>query len=95
METETTLTLEIYGYLWSGPRSVYSYSLPPGTTVTDDNVKRFAGDFESVLDWRLIRTTHSYERKSSGLFSRTDLYKTLRGFRNGMTPQRFYRLANS
>lgn len=88
-----TYTLEVYGYIWSGGRSVYSYDVKE--PVTDDSsAKRAAGDFESLIDWRCVKCSTTYV-KAHGLLRRCDEWKTLRGFRSGkMTPRRFYRIAN-
>lgn len=88
-----TLTLEVYGHLWSGPRAVYSYTVDKAP-VTDQEAHRRAGDFASLIDWRVVKNTCTYEKAGRGLLRRIDVFKTLRGFRNGMTPRRFYRLAN-
>ena len=87
------LHLQIYGYLWSGPRAVYQYTIPAPIT-SDIEAKRHAGDFESLIDWRLVSESNAYEDTGHGLSRRIDTFKTLRGFRNGMTPRRFDRLAN-
>lgn len=87
-------TLEVYGYLWSGPRAVYSYNVQE-PVKTDQEAKRHAGDFESLIDWRLVECSTIYEKSAPNLSRRVDQYRTLRGFRSGkMTPRRFYRLAN-
>jgi hypothetical protein len=87
------VTLEVYGYLWSGPRAVYSYNVEKAPT-TDQEAKVYAGDFQSLIDWRAVETSYSFERISRDVSRRIDTHKTLRGFRNGMTPRRFYRLAH-
>lgn len=95
--SETHYTLEVYGSLWSGQRAVYSYSLDSCTAVAlikAETVKERAGDFEAVIDWRLVEHASTYE-KSPPITRRVDTWKTLRGFRNGMTPKRFYKLANT
>jgi hypothetical protein len=89
---EIAYHLEIYGRTWAGFKAVYQY--PGAADITAENVKRFAPDFAEVLDWRLVRAEHRYGAIGRGLSRRSDTYRTLRGFRNGMTPQRFYRLAN-
>jgi hypothetical protein len=85
-----TITLEIYGVLWCGARAMHSYNIPAPIT-TDEEAKRHASDFASVLDWHLVRSTCTYERTGT-LSCRIDERRTLRGFRHGMTPQRFYKL---
>ena len=90
---QTEYTLEVYGYLWSGPRAVYSYRTKTAVE-SDAAAKQIAGDFSSLIDWRCVRCTSFYESLSRGISRRVDEYKTLRGFRNGMSPRRFYRLAN-
>ena len=89
----TTYTLEVYGRLWSGPRAVYSYDCQQPITSDTDAARR-AGDFESLIDWRCVRCTTTYEKVRANLSRRIDEYRTLRGFRAGMRPRRFYRLAN-
>ena len=86
-------TLEAYGYLLSGSRAVYSYVVQAPVN-SDAEAWRAAGDFESLIDWRCVRCSTKYEQAGHGLLRRVDEYKTLRGFRAGMTPRRFYRLAN-
>lgn len=90
-----TYHIEVYGHLWSGPRAVYSYTVP--APVDDDAAaKRAAGDFADLIDWRLVEHSCAYEQtKSPPILRQIDTYKTLRGFRNGMSPGRFYRLANA
>ena len=90
-----TLHLEVYGRTWGGFKSVYQYSQHNATAQElIDNPGRFAGDFESVIDYRVVEETNEYENVGRGLLRRVDTFKTLRGFRNGMTPRRFNRLAN-
>lgn len=92
-----TLHLEVYGRAWGGFRAFYSYTIPEATPISsiEANPERFAGDFEQVLDWRLVQETNAYERTSSQpITRRIDTFRTLRGFRNGMTPLRFYHHAN-
>lgn len=98
----TEYTLEVYGYLWQGSRAVYSYRIeePQAFALTgpNGNPNRLAGDFQDVIDWRLVRCVSTYERTGiasrSYITRRVDKYKTLRGFRAGMTPRRFYQMAN-
>jgi hypothetical protein len=97
-----TYHLQVYGYLWSGPTAVYSYTVPADKVEkllnaheADCQTKACAGDFAALLDWRLVREDVAYERTASPpILRRIDTYRTLRGFRNGMRPSRFYRLAN-
>ena len=97
---ETQYHLEIYGWAWGGFKATYSY------IVTAENAEalrtgaidpeRCAGDFEHVIDWRLVRENCTYERTASPpITRRIDTFLTLRGFRNGMSPRRFYRLSNA
>lgn len=89
-----TYTLEVYGYLWSGGAAVYSYNIG-APLISEAEAKAAAGDFESLIDYRVVRCTTTYEKMRGGLLRRCDVWKTLRGFRSGkMTPRRFYRLAN-
>lgn len=95
MITEINYSLEVYGVTWGGFRSCYSYTLSRDTAEAilshgdDTFTRRSCGDFSDLIDWRLVKCTHEYEKNR-----RTDTYKTLRGFRNGMRPTRFYRIAN-
>jgi hypothetical protein len=90
-------TLEIYGYSWEGRRCVYSYRIEQAQALAlqgpNPEPRRLAGDFESVIDWRLVSCQSTYEGNRT-IKRGTDRYKTIRGFRNGMSPRRFYRLAN-
>lgn len=89
-----TYHLEVYGYLWGGGKAVYSYVIPAAIKA-DEEANRAAGDFESLIDWRLVENTCTYERTSSPpITRRIDTYRTLRGWHAGMTCKRFYRLAN-
>lgn len=91
----TTLHLEFYGWAWGGFKGCYQYTIPPGIAAAEviANPKRFAGDFESVIDFRVVEETNEYEGKGT-IKRRIDTFKTLRGFRNGMKPERFHRLIN-
>ncbi len=95
--TDTAHHLEIYGIAWSGARCVYQYSVTREDAEALRSLKimpeRYAGDFQSVLDWRLVRSEHTYYQ-SGPLMRRCDHFKTLRGWRAGMTNRRFNRLAN-
>jgi hypothetical protein len=97
---ETTVSLQVYGRTWEGFKAVYQYSLPSdiATRAQADAIaakaKSFAGDFSDIIDCRIVRVTHEYESRPGGLYRRIDTYRTLRGFRAGMTPRRFYRLIN-
>lgn len=91
-----TYTLEVYGRTWEGCRSVYPYRLM-APVFTEEAVKRAAGDFAEVIDWRLVEHSTTYETLRSARYStkrEIHTHRTLRGFRNGMTPGRFQRLAN-
>lgn len=83
--------LQIYGRTWSDRKAAYQYSLET-PIKTDKEAQQAAGDFASVIDWRLVEETNAYEHISHGIARRIDTLKTLRGFRNGMNPQRFARL---
>lgn len=91
MKKYLSYKLEVYGHLWQGCRAVYSYS-PDHKIETDAEAEREAGDFASLIDWRLLEVTHEdhHTKREDVIIRRV---KTLRGFRNGMTPARFYRLA--
>ncbi len=90
-------TLQVYGFAWGGFRGTYSYTLDTGTALAiagrkdpfaSADAARCAGDFADLIDWRLIETSSQFERKGSTL-RRVTVQKTLRGYRNGMTPARF------
>lgn len=87
-------TLQVYGFLWQGSRAVYSYRItePQALALQGDspNPLRLAGDFQDVLDWRLVRCLRTLTNRNNTREHR----KTLRGFRNGMTPARFERMFN-
>lgn len=84
-------SLEIYGYLWQGCRGVYVYPLPAAIT-TDAEAIGAAHDFMYVLDWRLVKRWSTAHKKGR-TYHRCNYERTLRGFRNGMSPRRFNRLA--
>lgn len=84
-------TLEFYGHTWQGYRSVYAYTLA-APIATDAEALRAAGDFQSVIDWRLVETQSTMKRHGRES-CRTFCQRTIRGFRHGMTPQRFASLA--
>lgn len=97
----TTYHLEIFGRTYGGFKSCYQYPLTElralaltlpgaeGPNTLD------AGDFAEILDWRVVKETVEYVTPRHGVFTRTDTFKALRGFRNGMSPRRFYRLINA
>lgn len=95
----TSYYLEIYGRTWSGAKTVYQYPLTAERAkilaTNSDDPERDAGDFSEVIDYRVVEETCIYEQPRHGVSRRTDTFKTLRGFRNGMTPSRFYYLANA
>lgn len=95
---EVTDNLQVYGVTWAGYRATYSYSLSSADVAAilegSATPERFAGDFSAVLDWRLVECSSTYELIRPNLGRRIDTYRTLRGFRAGMSPRRFYRLAN-
>lgn len=91
--------LEVYGRAWGGFRAVYQYTVTKeraDAMIADGKPSGLdAGDFESIIDWRLVEETNMVERtKSPPITRRVDTFRTLRGFRAGMTPKRFYCLAN-
>jgi hypothetical protein len=85
--------LEVYGHTWGGARAVYSYAPKASAAEVIANPSLYAGDFASLIDFRVVEETNTYEGKGV-IRRRIDTFKTHRGFRNGMTPRRFYRLAN-
>ena len=89
-----TIHLEVWGYLWSGAKAVYSYTPKATAEEVIADPKRFASDFASLLDFRVVQESNTYEQIGHCLTRRIDTFKTLRGFRNGMKPNRFYRIAN-
>ena len=84
--------LEVYGHLWNGARATYTYKVGSARAQILKNMDQPTtldmGDFASVLDWRLTETTTVTERRGS-VVRHISTTKTLRGFRNGMTPTRF------
>lgn len=87
---EIAYSLQVYGWLWDGSKAVYSYTLSEPFGSSDNKSAELAAvDFQALIDWRLVKCTHEYEKNR-----RIDTYKTLRGFRNGMSPARFYHLVN-
>lgn len=86
--------LQIYGITWGGFRACHQYTVrqdQANVLATGDGseVRRIAGDFQSVDDWRLVSEANTYANNR-----RETVWKTLRGFHNGMTPRRFNRLIN-
>jgi hypothetical protein len=51
---KTQFQIQLIGYTWSGHRAAYSYNTK---SIPDDMeaVKRIAGDFESVVDYRVVK----------------------------------------
>ncbi len=95
--SEQWFTLQVYGFLWCGAKSCYQYSITReqcDMLLENENLRAYSGDFESVLDWRLVKETCVYEKVSGSVNRRIDTFKTLRGFSNGMTPQHFQRIIN-
>ncbi len=84
----TVYSLQVCGKTWSGFKAVYTYKLLTKPIMTDDEAKAVAGDFESLTDWRLVSYTAECRRGRVSVTT-TIIRKTLRGFRNGMTPRRF------
>ena len=89
----TEIFVRVYGYLWSGPRACYQYKVDVAPT-TDAEAKRIAGDFMSLIDWHVTRVTTEYEHEAGGLSRSVTTYKTLRGWRAGMTNRRYDRAVN-
>lgn len=89
----TNYTLEVYGRLWDGAKACSYYSLDK-IVSTYEEASRVAGDFAQVIDWRLVKHDYSWSRqgRTSTLI---DTKTTLRGWRNGMTCQRFYSTRHS
>lgn len=96
----TSYHLEIYGRTYAGFRWVYQYPLTAQralaiTALGAEGPNTLdAGDFAEIIDWRVVKETCEYSAPKHGVTQRTDTFKTLRGFRNGMTPARFSRLIN-
>jgi len=89
------LHLQIFGYTFEGFKAAYQYTPKASAADVMAFPARFAGDFASVIDWRLVEETNEYERTSRPpITRRIDTFKTLRGFRAGMTPRRFDRIIN-
>lgn len=88
------LHLEVYGNTWGGFKAVYSYTPQALAVEIIAKPESFAPDFINLIDFRVVEETNKYEHVARGINRRVDTFKTLRGFRNGMTPTRFYRLAN-
>lgn len=88
-------TLEVYGTVWGGFKSVYSYTISAerAQALIANKPDEDAPDFADVIDWRVVQSTYEYEGKGA-IKRRIDTHRTLRGFRNGMTPRRFCQLAN-
>lgn len=90
------LSLEVVGHLWSGPEAGYRYTVPEGVLAENviANPSRFAGDFQSVSDFQLVRcfTTFEYEGKTQ---RRIESETVLRRFRSGTMARRFRRLVGA
>ena len=86
-------TLQIYGVTWGGSRACHQCSLTMGAVAdlirSPSKVGSYAGDFQSVIDWRLVAEQKTYANNR-----RETVWKTLRGFRNGMTLRRYNRIIN-
>ncbi len=91
---QTEIFMRVYGYLWSGPRSCYQYKVDVAP-ATDQEAKRTAADFESLIDYHVTEVSTTYEHESARLSRSVTTYKTLRGWRNGFSNRRFDRIANA
>ena len=85
--------LRVYGATWGGGRACYQYSVDKAPQ-TDQEAKRCAGDFESLIDWYVMEETNEYEDIGAGISRRIDTFKTLRGWRNGFSDARYNRIVN-
>ena len=85
--------LRVYGVTWVGSRSCYQYSVDKAPQ-TDQEAKRVAGDFESLIDWHVIQETNEHECVGAGISRRIDTFTTLRGWRNGFSNARYNRIVN-
>jgi hypothetical protein len=92
-----TYHLQVYGTTWGGAVSVYEYTITRNDAdsllAQHADPEAFAGDFQNVRDWRLVSESTLYEGTHT-IKRRIDTFKTLRGFRSGMTPKRFHGLLN-
>ena len=83
VSNNATYHLQVYGIAWGGFKAVYQYPAGSARAMILKGLEKptclDAGDFQEILDWRLVEET-------------IDTFKTLRGFRNGMNPGRFNRL---
>jgi hypothetical protein len=86
-----TYRLEVYGVLWQGSRAACVYPVDAARAAVIRNYGNdeypYAGDFQAILDFRLVEISRTFKRQEF-----TERQKTLRGFRNGMTPARFRRI---
>jgi hypothetical protein len=69
-EGQMSYTLNVRGRLWQGSEATYSYKdtprselhkrcVPISPDMTEQQVRSYAGDFESVMDWQIIETIQS------------------------------------
>lgn len=86
--------LQVYGYLNNGSTASYIYSLDK-PVMTEAEVIREANDFANVVDWRLAKITETVMATVRGRKRMTATIRdevTLRGFKHGMTVERFFQL---
>lgn len=91
-----TYHLQVYGFTYEGFRSCYQYTINEPIMPLSDvaAVKRLAPDFESLIDYRIVKETNEYEPTSRGLSRRIDTFKTLRGWRT-FSNRRYSRCVNA
>ena len=72
----TRYSLNVRGYLWQGSEATYTYSdsprselhkrcVPIAPDMTAQQVKQYAGDFESITDWQITETIQTGDWRKS------------------------------
>lgn len=98
------LSVDVIGITWAGYTSAYSYSLDsremPPDDATDEQraalaqaVKRRAGDFQSVTDFRIVRDTTTHKPLDNG-FESCSRHEVLRDFENANSEDVFISTLN-
>lgn len=87
------LHMRVYGQTWGGARACYQYTIE---SVPADiaAASRVAVDFQQLFDYHVTQESNTYEHVGRGISRRVDTFRTLRGWRAGMTNRRYDRAVN-
>ena len=82
-EVTTRFQVNVIGQAWGGFESTYTYEFEKFPTLQD--VRSKAGDFESVDDYEVIKSTTTFTPTPKG-YKRTDEFETVQKF-SAVSPQ--------